>query len=178
MEKLELDNGNTVLINYDEYGESPREWDNLGTMVCFHRRYTLGDPHKHSIKSDDYDTWSEMIEENTEEGDITLPLYLYDHSGLSISTGAFSCSWDSGVIGYITVSKETIIKEYGNDSPEQREKIIGYLKGEVETYDQFLRGEVFSYSVHTPDGECIDGCGGFFGYDHEASGLLDYARGA
>ena len=175
---IKLDNGNKVLIQYDEHGESPREWDNLGTMVCFHNRYNLGDTHKHSIKSEDYESFAEMIEANTEEGDIVLPLFLYDHGGLSISTGAYSCSWDSGQIGYITVSKETIIKEYGNDTPEQREKVEGYLKGEVNTYDQFLRGEVYTYTVQNEDGEIIDGCGGFYGSDHETSGLLDYARGA
>ena len=33
----------TGRITQDEYAESPRDWDNLGTMVCFHRRYNLGD---------------------------------------------------------------------------------------------------------------------------------------
>lgn len=27
----------------DENPESPRDWDNLGTMACWHRRHTLGD---------------------------------------------------------------------------------------------------------------------------------------
>lgn len=36
-----------VLIQWDEYPESPREWDNLGTMVCFHNRYRLGDKHNY-----------------------------------------------------------------------------------------------------------------------------------
>ena len=30
-------------IVLDEEPESPREWDNLGTMCCWHRRYSLGD---------------------------------------------------------------------------------------------------------------------------------------
>lgn len=33
----------TVQIHQDQDPESPREWDNLGTMVCWHRRYNLGD---------------------------------------------------------------------------------------------------------------------------------------
>lgn len=33
----------TIQISHDEMAESPREWDSLGTMACFHRRYTLGD---------------------------------------------------------------------------------------------------------------------------------------
>ena len=32
-----------VRIKRDDYPQNPREWDNLGTMVCGHRRYCLGD---------------------------------------------------------------------------------------------------------------------------------------
>lgn len=36
-------NGYKINIYQEEYSESPREWDNLGKMVCNHRQYTLGD---------------------------------------------------------------------------------------------------------------------------------------
>lgn len=35
----------TLTIHPDETPENPRDWDNLGTMICWHRRYTLGDSH-------------------------------------------------------------------------------------------------------------------------------------
>lgn len=35
---------------YDENAESPREWDNVGHMICFSRNYSLGD--KHNYNSD------------------------------------------------------------------------------------------------------------------------------
>ena len=35
--------GYTITLDYDEDAESSREWDNLFTMVCWHRRYNLGD---------------------------------------------------------------------------------------------------------------------------------------
>jgi hypothetical protein len=37
----------TVRIEYDHDPESPRDWDNMGTMVCFHRRHALGDEHNY-----------------------------------------------------------------------------------------------------------------------------------
>ena len=40
-------------------------------------------------------------------------LYLYDHSGITMSTGSFCDSWDSGQVGFIYVTKEDIEKEYG-----------------------------------------------------------------
>lgn len=33
----------TLKLEQDTDYESPRDWDNIGTMVCWHRRYTLGD---------------------------------------------------------------------------------------------------------------------------------------
>lgn len=145
-------------IIYDECAESPREWDNLGTMVCFHRRYNLGD--KHNFSSPD----------EIPEARITLPLYLYDHSGITMSTSPFSCPWDSGQVGVIYLTDEKIKAEGLGDRTD--EELIKYLVGEVETYDQYLRGDVYGYVV-TKDNTCehcehteeeeIDSCWGFFG---------------
>ena len=177
----ETKNGNYITRTYqDDSTESPRDWDNLGTMVCFHKRYDLGD--KTDYRSEDYDSWEELkngIEEN--EGEIViLPLYLYDHSGITISTSSFSCQWDSGQIGFIFVSKHKIEKE-GIDVT----KVEEYLKSEVETYDQYLRGDVYGYKVfkvstcnlgHEHEEE-IESCWGFYGDEEcmtEAEGVLKY----
>lgn len=42
----------TLKIVHDEDVESPREWDNIGKMVCFHNRYSLGDKHDYSEPRD------------------------------------------------------------------------------------------------------------------------------
>lgn len=131
-------------IEHDQDPIHPRrEWDNLGTMVCFHRRYDLGD--KTDYRSEDFDNWEELennILEN--EGEVVmLPLYLYDHSGITISTSPFGCSWDSGKVGVIFMSKHKIKKEGIDES-----KVEEYLKNEVETYDSFLRGDVYQYKVY------------------------------
>lgn len=42
-----------LLLKDDEMADNPREsCDNFGTMVCFHRRYTLGDKHSHDSPHD------------------------------------------------------------------------------------------------------------------------------
>ena len=161
MKKFELK------IEQDTDPMNPRtDWDNLGTMVCFHKRYDLGD--KTDYRSNDYDSWDELKEGIiTNEGEVTiLPLYLYDHSGITISTSPFDCNWDSGQIGFIFVSKHKIKKE-GIDET----KVEEYLKREVETYDQYLTGEVYCYEVYEIE-TCdkghehktlVESCGGYFG---------------
>ena len=156
-------------IVQDTDPESPRTWDNLGTMVCFHKRYELGD--KTDYRSEDYDSWEELKEGIIKnEGEVViLPLYLYDHSGITISTSSFSCRWDSGQVGFIFISKYKIKKE-GIDET----KVEEYLKGEVETYDQYLTGDVYSYSLYEIE-TCslghehkvlLESCGGFYGEEH------------
>lgn len=148
--------GYTIEIHSDEDPSNPREeFDHMGTMVCFHRRYTLGDKHNFSLED------AQAFEE-TFDG-LLLPLFLMDHSGLSISVRPFGCPWDSGRIGFIYVTRETIKKEYGNDSLESFEKAKKYLTGEAKDYDSYLRGDVYGYIVKDDEGNELDSCWGFIG---------------
>lgn len=111
---------------------------------------------------------------------IELPLYLYDHSGTTMSTGAFSCPWDSGKVGFIYIDREKIKAEYGWKvlTTKRREQLEKYLRNEVQTYDQYLTGEVYGLQIETQDNETgeweeTDACWGFFGEDVE--GVYDYA---
>jgi len=167
-------------IEHDTNPESPRTWDNLGTMVCFHKRYDLGD--KHDYCSGNYDGWDEMKEDiiKTENVHTILPLYLYDHSGITMSTSPFHCPWDSGQVGFIFVSKDKV-KEEGMDET----KVEQYLKGEVETYDQYLTGDVWGYKVYEvttcslghEHEKLVDSCWGFYGEEEcrsEGESIMKY----
>ena len=259
----------------DMYPESPREWYNVGTMVCFHNRHSLGDDHEFgdpedflqsmvrdyippkkllkAIKDDktnltlsynrsarewelsgpcywrtaigfsqpkieildscltinclydciieelSFDSMRELLEQY---GEIAmLPLYLYDHSGITMSTGPFSCQWDSGQVGWIYVSKAKVFEEQlGWIAPELRatgdpsilndrknwefpnnknwEKIAyHHLESEVGIYDDYLTGNVFGYKlfeVGKDDNETceIDSCYGYYGNEYEKNGIL------
>jgi hypothetical protein len=93
-----------------------------------------------------------------------------------MNTTGFSCHWDSGKVGVIFVSKEKVRKEYGWKviTAKRTEQILKYLQGEVETFDQYLRGDVYGFRKIV-DGEEIESCWGFYGNDHRESGLFDQA---
>lgn len=181
VEKLKVTDNRVLKIYQDEYAESPRTaWDNLGKMICFHSGYNLGD--KHNVSIHDFYSFDDMIKNYLEDGEF-LPLYLYDHGGIIMSTSPFSCRWDSGQVGFIYVTKQDIVKEYGDDSEETRKRVLSYLESEVKTYDQYLTGQVYGYELveiekcnlgHMHE-EVIDSCYGFYGDDHEASGLFESA---
>ena len=161
----------TITIKYDEYSANPRkECDNLGTMVCAHRRYDLGDEEPWFDRLvDECRSWDEVEHRlKKDEGAVViLPLYLYDHGGLTISTGRFSCPWDSGQVGFIYLTREKIKQEYGwtRLTAKRRERLTKYLKGEVELYDQYVRGDMYGFVIEDDDGNEHDSCWGFFGED-------------
>lgn len=167
----------------DEDAESPREWDNLGKMITWHRRYNLGDKHEFSSP----ETFEKMARSFKW---LTLPLYLYDHSGLTMSTDGgrypFNDRWDAGQVGYIYCTPKAGKKEYGVGWVEKAREC---MKGEVKAYDQFLQGDVYGYVIsrevecekcqHT-EKEVLDSCWGFLGYDYalvEARGAAQYQAG-
>ena len=178
-------------ILQDESPESPREWENLGTMICFHRRYNLGDKND-IIDFNDYTSWNEQLEwiEKNIKPCVILPLYLYDHSGITMTTSPFSCRWDSGQVGWIFVTKEQVRKEYNVKRITQDivEKVTKVLEGEVETYDQYISGEVYGYRVskiEVCDKGCehkeeVDSCWGYYGMEsveEEGNRVLEYYIG-
>lgn len=207
-----------VRIIRDDYPEDPRDWGNVGTMICWHSKYNLGDPHKYSgivdvalgadpdldyrLDSNDscYTTFyhcalcdlgygkddaheyaidkvsrnaSTMIKKVLDQHYLMLPLYLYDHSGITMRTTPFNCRWDSGQVGWIVCDKEIINWEFNGEMEKTKQALID----EVATYDMYLGGEVYGYIVEElVEGEwiIIDSCCGFFGSDPKTNGMVEY----
>ena len=213
--KMKDDEGNEykLTVEYDDGAMNPREWDNLCTMVCWHNRYSIGDKHN-------YDNSDELLESLLCEvcgfdiADIemlpTIDKYMlvcesdkliiknvniYDHGGITVSTSngyPYNDRWDGGRVGFVYVTKETILKEIANANEVNWTAVANeVIENEMETYDQYVRGEVywfrFTKKVVRQDlcphcGEVIreyeeeeevDSCGGFYGDEIETSGILD-----
>ena len=154
----------------DDCQDSPRAWDNMGTMACWHSRYTLGDEQP----TEDPQEYIAALPKDS----LVLPLYLYDHSGITMNTTGFSCGWDSGQVGIIYVTPEGIKAE-----GITREQAEANLRSEVEVYDLFIRGAVYGFIVEQEIGrdECghseweqTDSCFGFYGEDWENNGMKEH----
>lgn len=153
-----------IIIEEDQTPENPREWSNLGTMEYSHKRYILGDneynPSEHGFGSwEEYDAYLER------NGYLFLPLYVYDHSGVTMNTTGFSCPWDSGRVGTIYVHQAAVLEEMHKKRMTARLKEIAYkiLRAEVEVFDYYLRGEVYCYTILDESGDHVDSCCGFYG---------------
>jgi hypothetical protein len=154
--------GFTIKIEHDDDPENPRDWDNIGTMVCFHDRYDLGDKHEFD-EPDDFIAWLK------EQGNkvFSLPLYLYDHSGITMKTSSFNDRWDSGAVGWIYVTVEKAKQELGNYEWKQlKGRTYSVLESEVKDYDMYISGEVYGFQITDEQGEELEdgSVWGIFGY--------------
>jgi len=213
-----------ITIYRDECIESPREWENQATMLCFHKRYNLGDnlKDKRDLEEHVIDLWLEhaTMEElkakilrdckdksikgyreilsygdnfknifeyyyryennilGKNSNDLELPkkitwnfLYLYDHSGITISINPFSCRFDSGIVGIIYMIDDS-------KNPLTYDEQYKIMKQETKTYDDYLTGNCYGFDIHDSNNNCIHSCGGFLGdYDDfclsEARSVID-----
>lgn len=142
-----------LTVEQDEIATDPREWDNLTTMVCWHRRYNLGDEHRfadvHEMLEDlayqagieyDEDINSPDLMTKLAPYYLIKPLYLYDHSGISMSTSdgyPYNDRWDAGCVGFAYISKADVFNnlvEYVLDENGEHIKIEHKHENGPSTY--------------------------------------------
>lgn len=164
-----------INIYQDDDPECPRQWDTLGTLLCWHRRYNLGDQMPESLacefnskSPDNFERWSSRNADQL----LILPVYLYDHSGLAMKTTPFQCRWDSGQVGYIYTSYASIRRNFQRQRVTRAllEQAKTVLEQEVAAYNQYLQGDVYGYqvleSITSKDATKLDSCWGFYGYEN------------
>lgn len=123
---------------------------------------------------------------------VWLPISMYEHSGITIWLGGKrgpDAQWDCSTIGFAYVEKSTAEKEGAlragkdglyNGHKSWQEWAYAMMQGEMETYNQYVTGEVFGYMVEGGDDHCNDSCWGFYGTDSipemiaEAKSSIDF----
>lgn len=181
---INFPDGTRLEICLDPLPSDPRtEYDNVSRMICKHRRFHLGDTHNYDFsRFSSVEELRQAVEEEEGEFAVFANLYLYDHSGISISTSR-TCEWDSSCVGIVFITKKTMIKEWG-DGPESLKQAQACMEGEIATYDSYLRSDIYGYRLLKTKPKCdccgqdqepeeIDSCWGFIGSDIETNGILD-----
>lgn len=151
--------GCTIEIHHDELAESPRTEYESGTIfACWSRRFNGSDQMIDRLSEEEmHERFPEIL--------AILPLYILSHGADSISTTPFSDRWDSGQIGWVVVTKglaETI-GWIGDGYP--KEKLEEFIRSDVETYNQYMNGEVYYFAIKDPSGEEISSVSGFYGME-------------
>jgi hypothetical protein len=159
--------GLTARIEYDSDPTSPSEWDNLGEIAYSSARYKLGTKNVSKARMDE-------IAADIRSGELVgMPVFSYVHSGATIraaESNPFHDPWDSGQSGFVYADREKVLKEFGKSrmSVALRKRALETLKAEVETFDMYLRGDVYGVVIEDEAGRVIDSVWGMYG--------LEYAR--
>ena len=184
-----------VQVESDDWAENPREWSNLWTILTWTNRYQ-------SIDSNQFRDLEEFLLDNLTEkqlrnlykgnpstkefferiqkrfydlGYLVEPISKFEHGQVVFSAGV-SQGWDSGVVGLAMVNIDDIKKEYETTvlSKGLKEKIHAILDDELNTYNLWANGYVYTVALIDFDGNVVDSLAGMIGYENEEKMIQEY----
>ena len=123
--------------------------------------------------SNEFADAQEVIDFCRKESFIPFLLYKYEH-GMCMYTAVekpddvgypFNDQWDAGCVGFILVPKDSY--------EEPLEAANSYLSSVTD----WCNGSVYGYTIQDDDGEELDSCWGFVGYEHVEQSAKEAAAG-
>ena len=111
------------------------------------------------LEINDLELFYILLERLNKKDYIALPVYAYIHSGISLSNTKFGCNFDSGLIGFIYISKKDSITNYGKY--RHIEKTIKFLEIITKEHSKCLNGDVYGYRLLDNQNNIIDNYGGY-----------------
>ncbi len=188
----------TAEIHYDDSSPSPREWDNLGTIVAVRGGYDFGDERADDLhdlmlsllmdfdrerateleESYNYpeaeaDYSQEDVEDAIEAAFLdhyaALGVWMRGRGGVSAGSGFVGCDG----IAYVAM-RDAWTEAAGTQPNDEavRKWAERNMAQEVEAYEQWIDGEVYGIVIRGPDGEVEDSCWGFYGDPFDDDGYI------
>ena len=194
--KARLPNGNKAKAElvYDQHAATPREWDNLGTILIapnkshwIANRDSAVDTSIQKGKNP-FEHWENLRREQLKlkksEIAIGCPITKYEHGEIFLQLG-YKSGWDYTVSGFVYVTKETLRKEYGVKRITKSiiEHAKNRLQDELDMLTAWLNGECYGWYVKeyalTDDGldwkevDTLDNCWGYLDRDYAFDSMKD-----
>lgn len=213
-----------IIPDFDCEHANPREGDNPVALCCYHPNYNLGDE-EHALPRDGFEeiecpkcegegeindgedcprcdtvgyctpTLAEWARE--QKALAIAPLFLLDHSGITMNVGrtvlvsddeltradtvsadrfvSDGAGWDTSMVGFAIITNE-LWEPCMGDTPVTLEKATEVIDSEVKVYASYLEGEVYGYAV-ADDTLFGESCWGYLG-DPDESGCKEEANHA
>ena len=149
-------NGYKVTIEQDQDETGPEEFQDEHAFIATtsNRYFEVSGPRGEMAST---------IGENLEEWEKTHHVYKLNamiHSGVYLSIASdlkqYHMGFDSGQIGFLLVTRD----ESEIPHPDK------YAEGMVETWNQYLSGDVWGYVIEDGEGNEIGSCWGLYGSDY------------
>jgi hypothetical protein len=183
-------------VKYDDDPQDPADSISTIRVVTWHAKYRIGDEQPSKSPTEYIELLLDADTRNMPQEDIWnlfsdiaiwLPVYGYDHSGLTISCSPFSCPWDSGRLGFVYVLIADVLRE--NNASELTQKLrddtLARLRSRVSYFDDYLTGRVYDVvldETRNPYAELTDdvswsnvyNVGGFSGSDSSVAADISH----
>lgn len=156
----------------DDNAESPDDWmDDGAFLVHYHRDFCIR--RDKIITADDARDWYQGKRIPQQKDYHIFAVSAYIHSGVALSlsndTYPFNDRWDTSHVGLVLLSR----KEW-----KRRDKALKFAKGLIETWNQYLCGDVYGIVCEKFDKEKnsidYDSVWGFYGEKYALEALLDH----
>ena len=175
-------------IQRDDFPTDPlSEYDNFFSFLSLHKNYysasnfrSINTPAGEEFFYDEFDGVEDIEETLNKNGYVWAKVYMYSHSGDTISSTPFSCRWDSGAFGYLYATPDEISKWCGQPFNDELKTLAEqamkeFIDGEWKAY---ITGEVYGYSIiDTSDDESIDSCDGYYGEEEAIEAAKEALKG-
>lgn len=147
---------NCLEITRDDYAESPKEWGDDGLFLTgYHRDFWV------ESKLFSKEECVELHGKKSNKDYWLFGLEAYIHSGVALAIaheGNFvDRRWDVSQLGLIFVKKT---------EAKTRAKAKKLAEGLIKTWNIYLSGDVWSFTLHDENGELVDSCGGIYGLEY------------
>ncbi len=144
-------------------------WDMLGKILCFHPRHKFG--HDEGFTKESFDVY--MKDNPT---DFYFRLFLYDHSGTTISLTPFNDRWDSMQVGYVWVTLKDAEAEFGSQLEVDKDsstwwihlrlKVLECIQNDVKSVDMWMTGDVWDYIITDENGDVVESSCEMYGREY------------
>lgn len=131
-------------------------------------------PRSNLKQQNEFDTPEDVVEFCLENDYVALMLHRYEHGQVMFTAGTvgdkpgypYNDQWDAGIDGFILIPNE------GYEQPA-----IEVANSYLSTVSDWCNGSIYGYTIEDDDGEELDSCWGFIGYDHVEQSATEAANG-
>lgn len=153
-------------ITQDQHPMPPSDWHWLVQCVVNPSNRYLGGLYDKTAPTDEKD-WLFL-----------MPLYAYVHGGVKLNTMPFHDPFDSGLVGWVGISKKNAAVEGLTD--KDGDKMEQHVRAFIQDWNTYFAGDTWNVLIEsTEDGvnfEYVDSVGGCTGYEnaeHDAQDMIN-----
>jgi len=163
---------NKLIIEYDRDTESPRKWGNIGYFLTKEGNYKSPDGNTNPLydiiietenTATDTENHITLIKKMAKEEGIKIlhiyPVYRYEHGNV-IYKREIAHGFDYSNCGFYIITEESYKKCFHNKTTKQQ--IEKNIDSELDTYNKWINGEIYLFTLYNNNGEIEDSCGGFY----------------